>query len=985
MINKKRGIKMQIILNSVFIFASTIFISAQSLYLNKNNGSIERFFPGQGDNILFSKKITDGLPCPGLPTVTYEGKTYNTVQIGDQCWLKENLDVGEMIIGNPVNNGIIEKWCYDDDPNNCDTYGGLYYWWEAVQYDTTSGTRGCCPEGWHIPTLAEFETLKNYLNNDGNALKAEGQGTGDGAGTNTTGFSALLGGINYNFTYYDYLGLGEEGNFWSSSSFIGSQNGWNYVYYMILGSTSKDIIFDFYYDYFGMSVRCIKNGKKITSPKAGDKWMSGEIDTIKWEGGEVDSLVDIEYSTDGGSTWPGFIGNFIPADTGKWSWKIPEDLIGRKSLLRIKYHTSDEIFAVSDTFKIKPYIITRVDQNGEYVKYDINVYRWGFGNIQNDMWPENWYKQFDYTGIDPITNQQYSLWQGDSVFSKAKSEDFVDWMSIVNAYGENACYFYKSWGIYMPSALLKWKEFRKNWIGSCFGIAGTNELAFERRDEFLNKYPAFPKFQNPVDVKSDTSVIKTITEIHAHVYGDPTRRLHIENWLSKTPNQTLNELKDILKEDNTITRSLTFWENNGSGGHTVTPYKVNKVSKNIWGISIYDNEYSNDLTASIQINMTENSGNGNWNYSNFPNWGGPEKLILEPPAATYLDKPIFLKNAAHKSPFLIDEDEINFYPTYDTDVEIIDKLGNVTEYKSGKIENKIPGAVPLILPTGNESPPYCYYLPKNDYAIIINNSSSSSVSEYLDNGNKSYLFERGGVTQTQSDNLYFNEGFSVSNHDPELKNIKLLNLIIDTTASAEKLFILRSLDMAQNDSVKIVNQENTNLDLISHGSQKNYQIELEFASEVTLSRFVNDNINLSANTTHKIVPNWGDFADLTLTIYVDEGNNGSIDNTLIVQNQVTNINQDQGSLFPTEYKLEQNYPNPFNPTTTIGFGIMEKGNVRMSVLNILGEEIKVLLNEEKEAGHHSIDFNGSDLPSGVYFYQLRAGNFIDTKKMLLLK
>ena len=92
------------------------------------------------------------------------------------------------------------------------------------------------------------------------------------------------------------------------------------------------------------------------------------------------------------------------------------------------------------------------------------------------------------------------------------------------------------------------------------------------------------------------------------------------------------------------------------------------------------------------------------------------------------------------------------------------------------------------------------------------------------------------------------------------------------------------------------------------------------------------------------------------------------------------------------YKLEQNYPNPFNPTTTIGFGIREKGNVRLSVLNILGEEIKVLLNEEKEAGYHSIDFSGSDLPSGVYFYHLKAGPssssgqvFIYTKKMLLLK
>jgi hypothetical protein len=88
---------------------------------------------------------------------------------------------------------------------------------------------------------------------------------------------------------------------------------------------------------------------------------------------------------------------------------------------------------------------------------------------------------------------------------------------------------------------------------------------------------------------------------------------------------------------------------------------------------------------------------------------------------------------------------------------------------------------------------------------------------------------------------------------------------------------------------------------------------------------------------------------------------------------------------PSSFSLEQNYPNPFNPTTTIGFGIPEKANVRLSILNILGEEIKVLFNEEKEAGYQSIDFNASDLPSGVYFYQLRAGSFIVTRKMLLLR
>jgi N-acetylneuraminic acid mutarotase len=87
----------------------------------------------------------------------------------------------------------------------------------------------------------------------------------------------------------------------------------------------------------------------------------------------------------------------------------------------------------------------------------------------------------------------------------------------------------------------------------------------------------------------------------------------------------------------------------------------------------------------------------------------------------------------------------------------------------------------------------------------------------------------------------------------------------------------------------------------------------------------------------------------------------------------------------TTYKLEQNYPNPFNPTTKIGFGIPEKGSVRLSILNILGEEIRVLLNEEREAGYHSVDFNGSELPSGVYFYKLQAGNFVETKKMTLLR
>ena len=75
----------------------------------------------------------------GASRVSYGGKDYNTVLIGSQCWLKENLDVGTMINGSnqQTNNGIIEKYCYNNVPNNCSTYGGLYQWNEAMQYFTT--------------------------------------------------------------------------------------------------------------------------------------------------------------------------------------------------------------------------------------------------------------------------------------------------------------------------------------------------------------------------------------------------------------------------------------------------------------------------------------------------------------------------------------------------------------------------------------------------------------------------------------------------------------------------------------------------------------------------------------------------------------------------------------------------------------------------------------------------------------------------------
>jgi hypothetical protein len=95
--------------------------------------------------------------------------------------------------------------------------------------------------------------------------------------------------------------------------------------------------------------------------------------------------------------------------------------------------------------------------------------------------------------------------------------------------------------------------------------------------------------------------------------------------------------------------------------------------------------------------------------------------------------------------------------------------------------------------------------------------------------------------------------------------------------------------------------------------------------------------------------------------------------------------QQTGTEVPSKFALMQNYPNPFNPSTTIEFAIPKEGYVEMKLYDILGKEVAVLVSDPFRAGTYKVDFDGSRLASGVYFYKITAGDFSDTKKMVLIK
>lgn len=183
----------------------------------------------------------------------YDGNAYNTVTIGDQIWLQENLKSLHYSDGTE----ITEVWSYDDNETYVPIYGRLYTWNGAMNYSTTEGSQGVCPDGWHLPTDAEWTELGTYLGGDnvaGGKLKSTGtdlwQAPNTGA-TNESGFTGLPAG-EYDDSHY-WL-LGKNAIMWSSTETSTTWCKYRYLSYDDAGLHTYN-----YFKNFRYSVRCIKN------------------------------------------------------------------------------------------------------------------------------------------------------------------------------------------------------------------------------------------------------------------------------------------------------------------------------------------------------------------------------------------------------------------------------------------------------------------------------------------------------------------------------------------------------------------------------------------------------------------------------------------------------------------------------------------------------------------------------------------------------
>ncbi|MBI9037231.1 MAG: hypothetical protein JEY97_03790, partial [Bacteroidales bacterium] len=210
--------------------------------------------------------------CGDSFTDPRDGKTYNSVLIGEQCWMSENLNIGSMIqnVDEMTDNGIIEKYCYNNDPSNCTQYGGLYQWDELMQYTTTSGVQGICPSGWYIPTDDEWKILEGFADSQysigdpiwstsgyrgfdaGKNLKSTSGWFSGNNGTNLYGFYALPNGYRSHYAVFE--NLEKYFVFWTSKNYD-NELAWARGSYYTLDNTrrekdNKD---------FAYAIRCLKD------------------------------------------------------------------------------------------------------------------------------------------------------------------------------------------------------------------------------------------------------------------------------------------------------------------------------------------------------------------------------------------------------------------------------------------------------------------------------------------------------------------------------------------------------------------------------------------------------------------------------------------------------------------------------------------------------------------------------------------------------
>jgi hypothetical protein len=625
----------------------------------------------------------------------------------------------------------------------------------------------------------------------------------------------------------------------------------------------------------------------LISPQLDDYWVSEEERNIAWSAVGIDTVnlyFQAPYDPDSNLV---AIEMELPATDGKYKWTVPDSLSTHCKVI-IEDDANANHFVESDFFTIRSPILARIDFEDEYEAYDPRKDGWQFGNIGTNMWPEAWWSQFDYlTGSDPFTGQPYPEEFTQFWSINAQPEDFPDWPLFVEAFGTNQCYIDTPSGpVHSPAALWNWSQIKGRWGGSCFGFAQSSYQAFDDKMSFLASFPDVDNFDSlyALEMMQDHRHRKAVNLLMTRQYSREFLDHVIVNR-TKSPTETLGEIEEMLLDDYRDDRVLLLFNNNGVGGHAVNPYRVKRddFNPNYKWIYVYDSNVPGDRTARIGVHMEMDT----WSYFNLPTWGGAAKLYLANPASDYLShtalcsparaasqsKRIFLPNSTHHE----------FYNTPGVAITISDGSGHSIGFADSMIFNTIPEAVQMIPLAAEYTPPIGYMVPAGAYTAEMSDFPDTLVTFSVARDSTIFSYVRSDAGPSQRDHVVCGDGILIGNYDGVTKVIG--TRAIKVAMGEERVFDLLGIGLAPNDSIQFEAPDKDVFIAANYGGTKGYNLGIRRISGAGESVFEHEDITLPAGTGHKIVPVWEDLVATPIKIYIDSGNDGSIDDSIFVDNE----------------------------------------------------------------------------------------------------
>lgn len=521
---------------------------------------------------------------------------------------------------------------------------------------------------------------------------------------------------------------------------------------------------------------------------------------------------------------------------------------------------------------------------------------WNFSNSEDNIWPERWWQQFNYT-FDPYLGGNAwfpKISYSNGTIDTCNRKFFPDWPLFVKTFGENQCYTnVGGTKILKAKAAKKWKSLLGWWGGSCFGFAQSSFMAWDSLARFKAAFPYVGPWtaSNKIyDLPLNDSNVFCINSLMIRQHQKAFFR-HIDDDEHLSPLQTLSKVKKMLIDNNDDEQGLCFLNQNGNGGHIVNPYKVmvDTLNPSIEWIYVYDNNAPGDSTRKVWVNKTLNA----WNYDLAVNagdpptpWGGNtahKGMFITWPSSSFYATPIV--DSVKKSP--LGNMKANFLEVYtypNSNIYISNNLNETIGYALNQLIDNLPGASHIIPLTGSSQEPIGYVLPANNYQVKMQNFKTALSDFSLFDENVLYSYTRSNAAINHTDNISVQSGkFSVSNPDNVIKNISL-DATVDLGTS-EKVFSVSNLNIAKNANIDFSVIADDKLQIVNTGLASSYKLQLRYTSATVAGTLSHSAIAIAANTRHLIVADWQGIQTQDVCIYIDNGNNGTYDDTLCLNNQ----------------------------------------------------------------------------------------------------